>query len=213
MITLITKDRQYRNFNFELREKTEDGKMMITGNPVVFNRETVIWEYDGVQYKEIIDSKAFDGCDMSDVVLNIDHTGKPAAKTKNNTLTLDKRIDGLYIEADLSQNATGRELYEDINNKFYDKMSFAFSVEEDSYNQNTHTRTILKIKRLYDVSAVTFPAYSETSISARSWAEAQHDIEVSEAEATEVAKRGAEANQLEKDRELVNFFRSRINKK
>lgn len=170
---------------------------MITGNPVVFNRATVIWEYDGVQYKEIIDSKAFDGCDMSDVVLNIDHTGKPAAKTKNNTLLLDKRVDGLYIEADLSQNVTGRELYEDIQNKFYDKMSFAFSVDDDDYNQDTHTRTILKIKRLYDVSAVTFPAYSETSISARSWAEAQHDIEVSEAKATEVAKRNAEANQLE----------------
>ena len=195
---MITKDRQYRNFDFELREKTEDGKMVITGNHVVFNRETVIWEYDGVQYKEIIDAKAFDSADMSDVVLNIDHKGKPAAKTKNNTLMLDKRIDGLYIEADLSQNATGRELYEDINNKFYDKMSFAFTVEEDAYNQNTHTRTILKIKRLFDVSAVTFPAYSETSISARSWAEAQHDIEVAEVVmATEVAKRNAEASRLE----------------
>ena len=195
---MITKDRQYRNFDFELREKTEDGKMVITGNHVVFNRETVIWEYDGVQYKEIIDAKAFDSADMSDVVLNIDHKGKPAAKTKNNTLILDKRIDGLYIEADLSQNATGRELYEDINNKFYDKMSFAFTVEEDAYNQNTHTRTILKIKRLFDVSAVTFPAYSETSISARSWAEAQHDIEVAEVVmATEVAKRNAEASRLE----------------
>jgi len=194
---LITKDRQYRSFDFELREKTEDGKMIIVGNPIVFNRETIIWEYDGVQYKEVIDAKALDGADMSDVVLNIDHTGKPAAKTKNGTLILDKRIDGLYIEADLSQNATGRELYEDINNKFYDKMSFAFSVLEDSYNQETHTRTILKIKRLYDVSAVTFPAYSETSISARSWAEAQHDIEVAEAAATEVAKREAEASKIE----------------
>lgn len=194
---MITKDRQYRSFDFELREKTEDGKMIIVGNPIVFNRETVIWEYDGVQYKEVIDAKALDGADMSDVVLNIDHRGKPAAKTKNGTLILDKRIDGLYIEADLSQNATGRELYEDIDNKFYDKMSFAFSVLEDSYNQETHTRTILKIKRLYDVSAVTFPAYSETSISARSWAEAQHDIEVAEAAATEVANREAEASQVE----------------
>ncbi|SFM09226.1 HK97 family phage prohead protease [Pelosinus propionicus] len=194
---MITKDRQYRSFDFELREKTEDGKMIIVGNPIVFNRETVIWEYDGVQYKEVIDAKALDSADMSDVVLNIDHKGKPAAKTKNRTLILDKRIDGLYIEADLSQNATGRELYEDIDNEFYDKMSFAFSVLEDSYNQETHTRTILKIKRLYDVSAVTFPAYSETSISARSWAEAQHDIEVAEAAATEVANREAEASQVE----------------
>ena len=194
---MITKDRQYRNFCFELRAKTEDGKMPVAGNPVVFNRETVIWEYDGVQYKEVIDSKALDGADMSDVVMNIDHGGKPAAKTKNGTLKLDVRSDGLYIDADLSQNATGRELYEDIENKFYDKMSFAFSVKEDSYNRDTHTRTILKIKRVYDVSAVTFPAYEQTSISARSWAEAQHEIEAAEAAAAEVAKRGAEASQVE----------------
>lgn len=178
---MITKDRMYRSFDFEAREKTEDGKMIVTGLPVVFNRETVIWEYDGVQYKEIIDARAFDEAKMDDVVLNIDHTGKPAAKTKNNTLTLDLRQDGLYMEADLSQNATGRELYEDIQKRFYDKMSFAFSVSESSYNRDTHTRTILKIKRLYDVSAVTFPAYEQTAISARSWAEAQHEIDVAEA--------------------------------
>jgi hypothetical protein len=196
---MITKDRQYRNFDFERREKTEDGKMPIVGNPIVFNRETVIWEYDGIQYKEIIDAKALDGADMSDVVLNIDHKGKPAAKTKNGTLALDKRIDGLYIDADLSQNATGRELYEDIQNDFYDKMSFSFVIdnEGDSYNRDTHTRTILKIKKLYDVSAVTYPAYEQTSISARSWAEAQHEIEVAEAAATEVTKREAEAAQIE----------------
>jgi len=194
---LITKDRQYKSFNFERREKTEDGKMIVTGNPIVFNRETVIWEYDGVQYKEVIDAKALDSADMGDVVLNIDHCGKPAAKTKNNTLTFDKRIDGLYIEADLSQNATGRELYEDIDNGFYDKMSFAFTTEEDSYNRDTHTRTILKIAKVYDVSAVTFPAYEQTSISARSWAEAQHEIEVAEATAAEASQRDAEATQLE----------------
>ncbi|MBP2638434.1 MAG: phage prohead protease, family [Firmicutes bacterium] len=194
---MITKDRQYKSFNFERREKTEDGKMIVTGNPIVFNRETVIWEYDGVQYKEVIDAKALDSADMGDVVLNIDHCGKPAAKTKNNTLTFDKRIDGLYIEADLSQNATGRELYEDIDNGFYDKMSFAFTTEEDSYNRDTHTRTILKIAKVYDVSAVTFPAYEQTSISARSWAEAQHEIEVAEATAAEASQRDAEATQLE----------------
>jgi HK97 family phage prohead protease len=206
---MITNDRQYRNFKFQLREKTDDGKMIVTGNPIVFNQETVIWEYDGVQYKEVIDAKALDSCDMSDVVLNIDHKGKPAAKTKNETLTLDKRIDGLYIEADLSKNATGRELYEDINNKFYDKMSFAFTVEEDSYNRDTHTRTILKIAKLYDVSAVTFPAYEQTSISARSWAEAQHDIEVAEATAAEAAKRDAEVSQ---DKEMAQFFKDKIKK-
>lgn len=195
---MITTDRQYRNFNFDKREKTDDGKMIVTGKPIAFNSETVIWEYDGIQYKEIIDAKALDGAKMDDVVLNIDHGGKPAAKTKNNTLKLDKRADGLYMDAELSQNATGRELYEDIENGFYDKMSFAFSVQEDSYDRETHTRKILKIKRLYDVSAVTFPAYEQTSISARSWAEAQYDIDMAEASnSVETDKRDAEVSQVE----------------
>ena len=54
VVCLITKDRQYRNFKLERREKTADGKMPVAGNPVVFNRETVIWECDGVQYKEVV---------------------------------------------------------------------------------------------------------------------------------------------------------------
>lgn len=193
---MITKDRAYRNFDFEIREQTEDGKMIVRGRPVVFDQETVIWEYDGIQYKEIIDAKALDGAKMDDVVFNIDHEGKPAAKTKNSTLKLDLRSDGLYMEADLSQNATGRELYEDIQKGFYDKMSFAFTVSEAAYNKDTRTRTILKIKRVYDVSAVTFPAYEQTSIHARSWAEAQHEQEAAEA-AEALKMREAEAAQIE----------------
>lgn len=204
VMKIITKDRNYRSFDFELREKTEDGKMIVIGKPVVFNSEVVIWEYDGVQYKEIIDSRAFDNAKMDDVVLNIDHSGKPAAKTKNGTLKLFLKTDGLYMEADLSRNATGRELYEDIKNNFYDKMSFAFDVEEDSYNRDTHTRTILKIKRLYDVSAVTFPAYEETSISSRSWAEAQHEIETAEAEKEAEASRNKKIELL-RQKTLLKF--------
>jgi len=203
---MITKDRQYRHFNFELRELTEDGKMIVVGQPIVFNQETIIWEYDGVKYKEVIDSRALGNAKMDDVVFVIDHEGKPGAKTKNGTLKLEVRSDGLYMEADLSKNATGREAYDDIKNGFYDKMSFAFSIEEDSYNRETHTRTILKIKRLYDVSAVTFAAYEQTSISARSWAEAQHEIEAAEAAQREAeALRGAEATQedIEKYKSLL----------
>ena len=98
----------------------------------------------------------------------------------------------------MSKNATGRELYEDIRNGFYDKMSFAFKVREDSYDRETRTRTILRIERIFDVSAVTFPAYEQTSISARSWAEARHEIEAAEAAKKQAeACRGAEATQEE----------------
>ena len=169
---MITKDREYRNFTFET-----DEEMRLTGLPVVFEQETVLYEIDGVEYKEIIDRNAFSGAKMDDVVLNIDHDGKPAAKTKNDTLKLDIRADGLYVEADLSKNATGRELYEDVKNGFYDKMSFAFSVEADEYNRETHTRRITRIKKLFDVSCVTNPAYSQTSVSARSYFEVEAEKE------------------------------------
>lgn len=165
---MITKDREYRHFQFE---RAEGDDHTVNGIPIVFNRETVLYEIEGKQYREKIDPRALDGAIIDDVVLNIDHKGKPAAKTKNGTLKLEVRNDGVYMSADLGKNATGRELHEDIVNGFYDKMSFAFSIDEggDSYDRDTRTRTVTKIKRLYDVSAVTTPAYQETSISARSF--------------------------------------------
>ena len=206
---MITKDRTYRHFGFELREQAEGGDMVVVGQPVIFGVETVLWEYDGIQYKEVIDSRALDEAKMDDVVLNIDHEGKPAAKTKNGTLKLFLRHDGLYMEADLSKNATGRELYEDIRNGFYDKMSFAFKVREDFYDRETHTRTILKIERIYDVSAVTWAAYEQTSLSARNWAKAQYEIEAAEAAKKQAeALRGAEAT-----REDIEKYKSLLLKK
>lgn len=197
---MITKDRCYRSFDYEYRE-TDDGRLIVAGKPVVFDQETVIWEYDGVQYKEKIDRHALDEADLSDVVFNIDHQGKPAAKTKNGTLKLFLQPDGLYIEADLSRNATGRELYEDIKNGFYDRMSFAFRVQEDSYDRDTRTRTILKIKKVYDVSAVTFPAYEQTSLVARSWAETQYELDKKAAEAAlKEAEASSDAEALEIER-------------
>ena len=181
---MITKDRQYRAFEFEQKED-----MKVDGQAVTFNNPTVIFEVDGIKYYELIDSRAFDKTDMSDVVLNVDHQGKPAAKTKNQTLELRKTESGLFISADLSKNATGRELYEDISNGFYDKMSFAFTVRKDEYDKQTRTRKILEIDKLYDVSAVTVPAYEATSISARSFFEAEAEKERMEIRELELRKK------------------------
>lgn len=203
---MITRGRHYRSVDFGAvsLEQSEE-TMIVEGLAAVFGQETVIWEYEGVEYKEKIDPSAFDGADMSDVVFVVDHTGKPAAKTRNKTLQLFVKPDGLYMRADVSKNATGREFYEDAQNGFYDKMSFSFSVSEDSYDRDTRTRTIRKIKKLYDVSAVTFPAYEQTQLIARSWAEAQRDIEATEAanKEAEASKRSADALELERLRAKV----------
>ena len=114
---------------------------------------------------------------MSDVIFNYNHGGKVVARLRNKTLQLSLADDGLDIEANLSGTAEGRNLYEEIKGGYIDKMSFSFTIEESSYNVDTHTRTITKIKKLYDVSAVDIPAYNETSISARGFFEEEHSKE------------------------------------
>ena len=180
---MITKDRQYRNFDFETNE------MMIEGKAVAFESPTVLYEIDGIKFYEVIDRKALDNANMNDVVLVINHEGKAAAKTKNRTLELNKTDEGLFIRADLSKNVTGRELHEDIANGFYDKMSFCFMVRKDTYDKQTRTRRILEIDTLYDVSVVDRPAYEQTSVSARSFFEAEAERERMELRELELRKK------------------------
>ena len=184
----LKKGREYRalqDFSLVPREG-EDDSYRVRGTAVVFNSQTCLYQIDGVKYFEIIDRHAFDGCDMSDVIFNYNHGGKVVARLRNKTLKLAINDRGLDMEADLSGTAAGRDLYEEIDGGYIDKMSFSFSVREAKYDNVTHTRTITKIRKLYDVSAVDIPAYEETSISARSFFEEEHS---KEAEALEQAAR------------------------
>lgn len=174
---MISNDRQYRTFEF----RRDDDAMTVEGYAATFEQETVMYECEGIQYKEVIDRKAFDNCEMSDVVMNYNHGGKPVARTKNQTLSLTCDDTGLKIRADLSGTEEGRKLYEEIKGGYIDKMSFAFIVNEDSYDRETHTRRICGMKRLFDVAAVDFPAYDTTSINARSFYSAEAEREKAEA--------------------------------
>src|SRR5690554_5095380 len=191
---MITKDREYRSFEFEAKEEEKT----IEGYAVVFDKETTLFEYGGVKYKEIIDRNAFDGVSLDDVVLNIDHTGKPLARTKNNTLELSIDDYGLKVRARLDGTQAGREAHEEIKGGYFDKMSFSFTIEENSYNSETNTETILKIKRLYDVSVVTFAAYEQTSVLARNSLLAEAERKKAEAELVEKRR-------LEKEKQLLIF--------
>ena len=176
----VKKGREYRALqDFSLvPRKDENDAYRVRGTAVVFNSPTCLYEIDGVKYFEVIDRHAFDGCDMSDVIFNYNHGGKVVARLRNKTLMLDIRESGLDMDADLSGTVAGRELYEEINGGYIDKMSFSFSVRESKYDTLTHTRTITKIRKLYDVSAVDIPAYEETSISARGFFEEEHSKEL-----------------------------------
>ena len=166
--------REYRSFEFEV---VDEEKMIVEGRAVVFNTPTVIYEYDGIKYYEIVDRHAFDNANMSDVVFVENHTGTPGARTRNKTLQIPILEDGVYARAELYKSSKGPAMYSDIKNEIYDRMSFSFTVRKHSYDEKTRTRTILEIDRLYDVSVVTFPAYEQTSISARSFFEAEAEKE------------------------------------
>jgi HK97 family phage prohead protease len=176
---MISKDRNYKSF--EVRA-ADDKDFSVTGYAATFNLPTVLYEYEGIQYKEVISRGAFDGAIMQDVVMNYNHSGKPVARTKNNTLLIEIDNVGLKITADLSGTKESRDLYEEIKGGYIDKMSFAFIVAEDGseYEKLSHTRNIKKFKRIYDVAAVDIPAYESTSIQARSFFEAEAEKETKE---------------------------------
>lgn len=185
---MITNDREYRHFAVELRASAEN-EMIVEGYAARFNESTVLYSFDGVDYSEVIERSAFDTCNMNDVVMNYNHSGKPVARTKNNTLQLNVDDIGLKIKADLSGTEEGRRLYEEIKGGYIDKMSFAFKIDNggDSYDRDTHTRHINTVQRLFDVAAVDMPAYDTTSIYARSYFSAEAEKE--KAEALELRKR------------------------
>lgn len=141
----------------------------------------MLYEYDGVKVFEKVDRHALDGADLSDVIMQYDHTGKVLARTSNNTLGLIADTKGFLAYADLSKSTAAKALHEEIANRLITKMSWGFVVLEDSWDRATRTRTILKIKKVYDVSAVSIPANDGTSISARNFAQGRLEAEQREA--------------------------------
>lgn len=155
-------NRQYRTFELWAEAHKIEGYAVVFDTPTMLDKDP----YTGTEFYEVISRNAFDGCDLSDVILNVDHEGTPLARTRAGTLTLTPDAHGLKVSATLS-TGRGRELWEDIAAGNLDKMSFAFNVSEESYDNKTHTRTIQKIGKLWDVSVVTRPAYEQTCVYAR----------------------------------------------
>ncbi len=171
--------RMFSDFKLkELRSENDEEKQdYVHGVPVVFNVPTCLYEYEGVKFYEQIDRHAFDNCDMSDVIFNYNHGGPVLARLRNNTLKLSLNDVCMEMDAFLGGTNNGRNTLEEIRGGYIDKMSFAFVVAEDEYDSATHTRTITRIKKLYDVSVVDIPAYDQTSISARSFFEVEYEKE------------------------------------
>lgn len=177
-------EREYRAAApFTLPENSDDGdELILRGVPILFDTPTVLFVEDGIEYKEIIARGALDGCDMSDFIFNRNHGQNDStvyARTRNKSLEYLITERGLDIAAHLDkEDERHRNLHRDVMKRRVDKMSFSFIVLEYRYDKETHTRTITKIKKLYDVSAVDFPAYNETSIvAARDFFSAEREKE------------------------------------
>ena len=164
----IKKDREYRNLGtFEIRAEESEKDYRVTGYASTFE-PYLMFEDEGVQYFERIAPTAFDDADMSDVVFLRDHTGRVLARTKNDALRLSTDQHGLLTDTDLGLTEASREMYEDISTGNYTQMSFSFVVARDGEHfedsDQKVTRVIDRIAKVYDVSAVAFPANPGTDI-------------------------------------------------
>ena len=170
-------------------EKRLESDHYVEGYATTFDDPYVLYEYDGIKYREQIDRYALEGADLSDVIMQYDHAGRVLARNSNGTLLLEPDERGFFIAADLSKSEAARSMYEEISSGLVTRMSWAFRVEKDAYDRATRTRTILKIAKVYDVSAVSMPANPSTEISARSYFDGVIEVEKAERLAAQAAER------------------------
>lgn len=189
---MMRENREYRNFknNFEFRQAEDSDSISyeVEGLASTFDDPYLLFEYNDsfegkkVEVWEKVDRSAFDEADTSDTVFQFNHGGHVFARTKNGTLKLEATETGLEVRADLGGTQGGRDMAEEIRGGYVDKMSIGFTIledvtvtEEDS-EKILVTRTITKVKKLYDVSAVDFPANPNTDIYACSMEKARQDF-------------------------------------
>lgn len=170
------KELERRSYVFDVRaSETDAGEQIITGRPIVYESRTELPWFD-----EIIDRGALDGADLTDVrfLVNHDTSMIPLARSRrnngNSTMKLSVDYEGLnidFVKLDTKNNADASALYSAVKRGDITGMSFAFSIDGESWDdlESDHpTRHITKIGTVVEISAVTFPAYEATSISARS---------------------------------------------
>jgi hypothetical protein len=194
------KDYELRQFQFEVRaDQNDEHGDFLTGTPIVFDQKTDLGWWD-----ETIDRHALDDTDLKDVRFLVNHNTDmiPLARSRNNnansTMQMSITEEGMNIRVDLDteNNSDAKALYSAVKRGDLSGMSFMFSVDKDKWDdvESDHpTRTILSIGKVLEVSAVTFPAYAQTSIQARGLSEtlesAKESLESARAEKREREKR------------------------
>jgi len=171
--------REFRDMEVRALEDGDPESYVVEGYASTFNQPYLLYSEPGYRVDEQIDARAFDDADMSDVILQYNHEGRVFARTSNGTLSIFPDEHGLKIRALLGGTEIGRQLYQEIRGGYTTKMSFGFKVDADERvikeDKETHDveimRTITKVAKLYDVSAVSLPANPATTIAARTYGE------------------------------------------
>lgn len=177
----IKPEREYRAMTIT---PSDDEEKIVEGNFSTYDSPYLLYSYDidGVQVEvwEEVKKGAFNDADISDVIMQYDHTGRVFARGANGTLQLEL-TNTPHMRANLGGTEIGRQLYEEIKGGYTTKMSFGFTVKEDERTRTEENndgvrkikilRSIKAIKKLYDVSAVSLPANDQTDISARAYAD------------------------------------------
>ena len=199
--------KEIRAFNFEVRaEENEEHGHFLSGVPIVFDQRTDLGWHD-----EIIERGALDATDLRDVRFLINHNTDmiPLARSRNNnensTMQMSVGDNGMNIRVDLDteNNAESKALYSAVERGDISGMSFMFSVDSDAWEdlESEHpTRIIRSISKVFEVSAVTFPAYEATSIQARGLSDALEGAK----ESLESAK--AERREIERKKQKIRIL-------
>ena len=202
------KDYEQRMYNFDIRaEQNDEGVGVITGRPVVYNSKTDLGYFD-----EVIERGALNGADLKDVrfLVNHDTSMIPLARSRNNNanstmqLTVDDQGMGIRVNLDIKNNSEARNLYSAIERGDISGMSFMFRIDDEEWAEleSDHpTRHVRKISDVVEVSACTFPAYDDTSISVRN-KEALDNAKL----ALDSAKRSLDSDELELAKAKAEFL-------
>lgn len=202
-------DREIRAFDFEVRaEENEEHGHFLTGRPIVFNRETDLgW------CTEIIDERALDNADLKDVRFLINHNTDmvPLARSRNNTAKSTMQMQVLpgvgmdiRVDLDIENNTDARSLYSAVKRGDISGMSFMMTVDGNEYadlDSEKPKRTITSIRKVFEVSAVTWPAYEQTKLEARGMAGALESAKAA-LESAKAEKRKAEAEKERRKQRL-----------
>ena len=155
--------------------KRIDSNYYVEGYAARYEPYVLYEDVDGPIY-ERFEPGCFAGCDMSDVIMQLNHQGTVMARQSNGSLIVEPDSTGLFTAADLGRTEAARRLYEEISTGMITKMSWGFILGDYEYDRDTRTIVHKTVKKIFDVSAVSIPANQNTEINARSWADGVIDL-------------------------------------